>query len=248
MVQPVLNEPALFLKDISMLVIADLHIGIETELRQQGLSAPSQRGVMTKRLLSLLKTYQPEELVLLGDIKHNIPSSTIRERGDVRRFLQEVTALVRVHVVPGNHDGNIHKLLPSGIQLHSSKGFFREGYGFIHGHRWPGSDIMSSSQVIFGHSHPMVMLRDRLGYRSFEPCWLRGMLRDDTVQKWSAEGTNTKVIVVPAFNSLCGGIAVNEEPLLGPMGKVVDMENAEIYLLDGSSLGKIRDMALLGKG
>jgi metallophosphoesterase superfamily enzyme len=47
---------------------------------------------------------------------------------------------------------------------------------------------------------------------------------------------------MPAFNPLCGGIAVNRDPLLGPFGSLIDVDNAEIYLLDGSSLGKVKDL------
>ena len=40
--QPIIDEPALLLKEKKLLVIADLHIGIETELRENGLQVPSQ--------------------------------------------------------------------------------------------------------------------------------------------------------------------------------------------------------------
>ena len=41
-IQPIINEPALFIGDKKILVIADLHIGIESELMELGLHAPSQ--------------------------------------------------------------------------------------------------------------------------------------------------------------------------------------------------------------
>ena len=47
---------------------------------------------------------------------------------------------------------------------------------------------------------------------------------------------------MPAFNPLCGGVAVNRDPLLGPFGSLIDVDNTELYLLDGTSLGKINDM------
>jgi len=89
-IQPILYEPALFIKEKKILVIADLHIGIERELRESGLQIPSQTKSMTTRLISLFKKYRPHELIILGDIKHNIPTSTIQERTDVKQFLETV--------------------------------------------------------------------------------------------------------------------------------------------------------------
>ena len=86
-IQPIPNEPILFIDDKKILVIADLHIGIEKELREHGLNPPPQTEKMLKRLVSICKKYKPKEIILLGDIKHNIPSSTFQERKDVKNFL-----------------------------------------------------------------------------------------------------------------------------------------------------------------
>ncbi len=89
-VQPILNEPTLFIESEKILIIADLHIGIERELREYGLNAPSQTSNMTDHLISLCKKYRPRNIVLLGDIKHNIPSSTIQERNVIKNFLETI--------------------------------------------------------------------------------------------------------------------------------------------------------------
>ena len=107
-IQPIPNEPALLIKEKGIIVIADLHIGIERELREKGLQIPSQTKSMTKRLLSLFKKYHPHEIILLGDIKHNIPTSTIQERTDVKRFLETIQPYGTIHILPGNHD--IHQM------------------------------------------------------------------------------------------------------------------------------------------
>ena len=85
--QPIIDEPAFLIKEKKLLVIADLHIGIESELRENGLQVPSQTNLMEQRLISLLETNTIHDIILLGDIKHNIPLSTIQERTDVNRFL-----------------------------------------------------------------------------------------------------------------------------------------------------------------
>jgi putative SbcD/Mre11-related phosphoesterase len=240
--QPIIDEPAFLVKEKKLLVIADLHIGIESELRENGLQVPSQTNVMEQRLISILTTNTIDDIILLGDIKHNIPSSTIQERTDVNRFLNTIQTYGTLHVLPGNHDGNIDRLLPSAIKLYPSDGFVFDGIGFTHGHRKPSQEVMQCEQIVIGHTHPTVMLTDRLGYRTFEQCWLHSVpLSDNLLEKYPTSQT-LQILIMPAFNPLCGGIAVNRDPLLGPFKVLIDIESAEVYLLDGSSLGKVKDL------
>jgi hypothetical protein len=220
-IQPIPNERALFISSKKILVIADLHIGIEKELREHGIRAPSQTKTMAEQVVSICKKYKPKEIILLGDVKHNIPSSTIEERRDVRNFLETIQSFGIIHILPGNHDGNI---------------------GFTHGHRWPSSEIMQCEQLIIAHTHPVIMLADRLGYKTFEPCWLKTNTIDKLKERYP-DAKNFEILVMPAFNPLCGGIAANTQGINGPIGKIMDVENAHAYLLDGSSLGKIKDIS-----
>jgi len=241
-IQPIPNEPALLIKEKEILIVADLHIGIERELWEKGLQVASQTKSMIKRLVSLIKKYRPQKIILLGDIKHNIPVSTIQERTDVKRFLEVIQSYGIIHILPGNHDGNINKLLNPDILLHTSDGCVVEDIGFVHGHRWPKEEIMQCKFVILAHTHPTIMLTDRLGYKTYESCWLRGKCIKSILEVRYPTSNNPKMIVIPAFNPLSGGIAVNCEPIIGPFKKIIDVKNADVYLLDGSSLGKVRDI------
>jgi len=240
--QPLIDEPALLLKEKNLLVIADLHIGIENELREKGLQVPSQTKLMEERLISLVTKHTIQDIIFLGDIKHTIPSSTHEERTDVKNFLSVMKSYGTLHILPGNHDGNINRFLAPGIQLHPSDGFVFEGIGFTHGHRKPSPEVMHCDQVVIGHSHPLVLLIDRLGYRTFEQCWLRGSPLPHILQEKYPESPTSQILLMPAFNPLCGGTAVNQDSLLGPFSSFIDVDNAELYLLDGSSLGKVKDL------
>jgi uncharacterized protein len=240
--QPLMDEPALLLKEKKLLVVADLHIGIESELRESGLQVPSQTKLMEERLVFLLTTNKVNDIIFLGDIKHTIPTSTFQERADVKNFLATIQSYSTVHILPGNHDGNIDRMLAPGIQLHPSEGYVFEGIGFSHGHRKPSDEIMRCDQVVIGHSHPTVMLMDRLGYRTFEQCWVRGPTNQDTLNEKYPDSATSQILLMPAFNPLCGGTAVNQDALLGPFKSLFDVDNAEVYLLDGSSIGKVKDL------
>ena len=239
--KPISNEPALFINK-KILVVADLHIGIESELREQGINTASQTQTMTNRLITLCKKYKPKEIILLGDIKHNIPSSTIQERKDVRDFLETIQTYGIIHIIPGNHDGNLQQISPLDIIIHPSDGFVLENLGFVHGHRWPSKEIMQCDQIIIAHTHPTIMLTDRLGHKNFEPCWIKGNFLDSRLKEKYPSSASPKILIMPAFNPLCGGIAANQEGITGPIGKIMDVENAEIYLLDGSAIGKAKDI------
>jgi hypothetical protein len=241
-IQPIPNEPALFIKNKQILVVADLHIGIESQLREQGLHVSSQAQKMIDHLLSICKKYKPKEIILLGDIKHNIPSATIQERRDVRNFLKLIEEFGTIHIIPGNHDGFIKKLSPDEIIIHPSDGFIIENVGFVHGHRWPSEEIMGCGQIITAHTHPTVMFTDRLGYKTFESCWIKGMFLKNKLKEKYPNSTRPEILVMPAFNPLCGGLAVNQEGVMGPIGKIIDIRNAQIYLIDGTSLGRVKDI------
>lgn len=242
-IQPIPNEPALFIKNKQILVVADLHIGIESQLREQGLHAASQAQKMIDHLLSICKKYKPKEIILLGDIKHNIPSATIQERRDVQNFLKLIEEFGTIHIIPGNHDGFIKKLSPDQIKIHPSDGFIIENVGFVHGHRWPSEEIMRCEQIITAHTHPTIMFTDRLGYRTFESCWIKGMFLKNKLKEKYPNSTYPEILVMPAFNPLCGGLAANQEGITGPIGKIIDIKNAEIYLIDGTSLGRVKDIS-----
>lgn len=241
-IQPIPNEPALFIKNKQILVVADLHIGIESQLSEQGLHTASQAQKMIDHLLSICKKYKPKEIILLGDIKHNIPSATIQERRDVRNFLKLIEEFGTIHILPGNHDGFIKKLSPDEIIIHPSDGFIIENVGFVHGHRWPSEEIMGCEQIITAHTHPTVMFTDRLGYKTFESCWIKGMFLRNKLKEKYPNSTHPYILVMPAFNPLCGGLAANQEGVMGPIGKIIDIRNAQIYLIDGTSLGRVKDI------
>ena len=52
--------------------------------------------------------------------------------------------------------------------------------------------------------------------------------------------------MMPAFNPFCGGGAVNEKGLLGVLfdNDMAEKESAEIYLLDGTFIGKLGKMKM----
>jgi putative SbcD/Mre11-related phosphoesterase len=245
--EPIPNEPALLLNGKKKtLIVADLHIGIEAELRESGINIPSQTEKMALHLLDLCKEHDIHDLVIVGDVKHNVPMTSRQEYFEIPRIFERFKDHVEtVHITPGNHDGNLKNYLPNWVKIHSTKGFTLKGVGFFHGHTWPKKEVMKCKHVVCAHQHPAILFLETLGERDSRQCWVKA----DFIAKVTEErypGSNPKLIIMPTFNDLLGGIAVNERDseLLGPIMKnnLVDMENAEIYLLDGTFLGKLADL------
>jgi putative SbcD/Mre11-related phosphoesterase len=240
--QPIPGEPVLFSASQHLMVLADLHIGIEIELREQGLHPPDQTPVLRQRLEELYNQWKPTDVLLLGDIKHTIPAFSKKERWDVIEVLSIFDDYASIHLVPGNHDGNLHRFIPSNTHVYPSNGVALFQKGFIHGHRWAQDNVMECPQIIMGHSHPTVKLTDRLGYTFYEPCWLKARCYSEKLKQRYPSANDPVITIMPAFNPLCGGIAVNSEGLTGPYSKLIDIPRAEVYLLDGTYLGRVRDL------
>lgn len=241
-VQPITDHPILLAKEKKTIVLGDLHIGIESELKDLGVNAELQTKKMIKRIEDICKEYKPEHIILNGDIKHNIPVSTFQEMVDVENFFDTIKKLAKIHVIPGNHDGNISDLISEGVELHDSDGYVFENLGVIHGHSWPSEKVMNCDMVVMSHTHPTVMLTDRRGFKRYEPCWVKTSFYEEKLKEKYPKNKNPNVLIIPAFNPLCGGIAVNREGIVGPFGEVVKVNDAEIFLLDGTSLGKVKNI------
>ncbi|MCW3982051.1 MAG: metallophosphoesterase, partial [Candidatus Bathyarchaeota archaeon] len=74
MLTPVQPYPALVVrgKHRRLLVIADLHIGWEVALAQEGVYIPSQTPRILNRLQKIVKMTKPTRLIILGDVKHTV--------------------------------------------------------------------------------------------------------------------------------------------------------------------------------
>ena len=248
---PLIDAPALVAKDEDVaLVIADVHLGIEHDLYYSGVNIPSQVAKRLDRALAYVGQVRPDRVILLGDVKHNVPRTSFQEEDEVPYFLGELAKHALVDIVPGNHDGGIERLVPRSpdIKLHGSRGAVIDGVAYFHGHTWPDPSLLGQKQWVISHNHPTIKLTDVVGHTITRQAWIRARLDRDAVAAnykpeefaWDDPG----LIVVPSFNELCGGIAFNEsfhDDLLGPLftSRAVHLEQAEVYLLDGTFMGTV---------
>lgn len=247
----VTGQPAVLAGDT--LVIADLHIGVEFGFYKSGIRIPSNTAGMLKAIEDLISLTKAKNLVLLGDIKHKVPGSTMQELREVPEFLASLASKIAVDIVPGNHDPDLRNFLPESVSIHPSSGFAKGGLYFLHGHAWPEAEFMKCAYVLLGHEHPQIEFRDRLGGRFFEQAWIRARLcRSKLAEKYkSVPAKLPELIIVPKFNRLSGGISMNcpasqidkahrsDNSGIGPMVRSARLGSSKVYLLDGTLLGTL---------
>ena len=159
-IQPIYGIPALKVNDI--MVISDLHIGVESHLLKKGFNLTSKTKDMLNCILE--NSDDCDHLIVLGDVKDSVPGSSKQEYREIPDFFEQLRErFSNIDIVRGNHDTNIEDFIPSGIRIRPSSGMRIDDVGFIHGHTWPNEDVMRSDTLIMAHEHPAVMFKDGVG-------------------------------------------------------------------------------------
>jgi len=240
--EPVPDHPVLLAGDA--LVVADLHIGLEEELREKGVRIPSRSEVMARTLVDLADRKGATKLILLGDVKHLVPKMASRERRDVYVFFRDLSErFAEITIAQGNHDGQLKNIVPRSVRFKSPYGFRVDDVGFCHGHAWPYKKVMEAKTLVMGHNHPAVAFRDAMGHRQILPCWMRTPFRR---KHRRYPKLPKEAIVVPSFNELCGGMPVNDVRawFIGPLfdEDLVNVDASTLHLVDGTFLGRLADL------
>jgi putative SbcD/Mre11-related phosphoesterase len=189
------------------LVVADLHLGCEAALEDQGFSIPR---VQTKKiecyLMDVIDETRPSRLIVAGDLKHNFSRNLAQEWQDVDRFVKMLGGRVEIEVVKGNHDNYLGIILRE-HKIPLSREVTVSGFRILHGHQ--GS--LSGDMTIMGHIHPSIRLGDVRGSHLKDQCFLFH--------------PGKKILVLPALSLVSPGTDVvgqawsdGVSPLLAGMG------------------------------
>lgn len=228
------NGPALLVeRDRRVLVIADLHMGIESGLERHGVHVTSRSAARTDRVLACIEEAEPDLLLLLGDVKHNVPVTSRQEYRELPGILDAFRDRIPIAIMPGNHDGGIGRFLKPG-ELLPIDGVVIDGVGYLHGHTHPDPELFGRL-IILGHHHPVVSLTDSVGCAArARPAYLYAGVAASCLP----EG-RTRLLFVPAFNEFAGGIDIGRlrKSGLGPLSRCIDEKTAEVFLADGTYVG-----------
>ena len=155
------SKPALIVKGIKKnLIVTDIHIGFENSMTSNEIFIGKNSTITEtiQELSEIIDAEKPDSVILLGDIKSSIKNITRNEWDEVPLFFKKIKQKCDVILIPGNHDGNIQKLVPEEITMISSTGMVEENVLFTHGHTMPSENFSHVEKIIMGHIHPVFLI------------------------------------------------------------------------------------------
>lgn len=184
-----LSDRAVYVPGADALVLADIHFG---RAAASSVDAPvDDGGDVCERLAELLSRWNPETVVVAGDLLHSfsrVPHGVDRA---VARFVDHVeTSGASLVVTPGNHDTMLDAVFSG--ETTPEYQLADETTVVCHGHEQPETD---ADRYIIGHDHPALSVDGRK-----LPCFLYGPTQDG----------DAHVLMIPAFTRLAAGMTVNE--------------------------------------
>ncbi len=223
------KKPILFLQEFNALVIADLHLGLEAIMQDDGSYVPHN---LTNQIIETFRFYlenlKPNKLILNGDIKHSFQEPTKIENRDVKKFFKEISPLVpEIHVIKGNHDIFLSWALKDFENVISHATDFTIGkYYITHGDKELEIELTEDIKyIIVGHLHPVFESRINGLQKVRNPSFLLGPLKSMT----------QKILVVPAFTEYSSGSPINphlkNHHIIPLLRDHADLQDFELFVL-----------------
>jgi uncharacterized protein len=228
----ILVENAVFLPKERTLVISDLQLGMEQQMRDMGANVMYEQAMQMIGLLeALLDQTRAKRLVINGDLKHEFGHISRQERTDILRLLRNFKDKIEIIVVRGNHD-TLTEILCNEVNVPIVDVWSEGGFYAVHGHALPDekdSGYVSAHTVIIGHVHPAIRLDDGVRNERYK-CFLIGSYE------------KKRLVVLPSFSTIVEGsdilkVASNSPFLQGnsshvyvladeirPFGKVAELQ------------------------
>ena len=199
------EHKALVWLEQKMLIIADAHFSKETHFRKNGMAIPA--GILQndlKRLETLIDTFDPDQLLFLGDMFHSEENDGMNEFLDWRK---KVSSL-QINLVIGNHD-ILNKGWYQNAKIDCFESFLQIENIILSHDKMIIED--ENNFNIYGHIHPGILLRGMAKQSLRLPCF------------WFSKNYG----VIPAFGRFTGSVSVRPKKedkifVIGE-GKVFDL-------------------------
>lgn len=232
------SKPALVLEgQRRYLIITDLHIGFEAGLAQNKIFVGKNTTLneLIDDVISIIDTQKPDSLIILGDLKSGIERITTNEWNDVPEFLKKIQEKTETIIIPGNHDGNIQRLIPEGINLTSSTGVVIENTLLTHGHVMPSENFGHINRLIMGHVHPVFF--DENSILNGQRVWVS--IKTDKENLFPSMSGELEIIIIPSFNKYFYATKKRyyKKSISPVIEKIKKNVSARIVTLDGTIIG-----------
>lgn len=219
------------------LVVTDIHIGFETSLAANEIFIGKNSTIhdTLSEISEIILAEEPDNVILLGDVKSSIRRITGREWDDVPLFFEKIREMCDVTLIPGNHDANIQRMVPDSISLISSAGLVEENVLLTHGHTMPSENFGHVEKIIMGHVHPVFFQEGSV--LNGQRVWVS--LKADKQDIFPDQSGKLEITIVPSFNRYF--YATHKRRYRRSISPIVERINgvssARIVTLDGAIIG-----------
>ncbi|HWP78314.1 MAG: metallophosphoesterase [Thermoproteota archaeon] len=232
------GEPALLLEgEKRHLVVTDLHIGFEDRLADNKIFVGKNTTLneTMQKISSLIESQNPNDIILLGDIKSSINRISKNEWDQVPEFLRNISQKTDVILIPGNHDANISRLIPDDITLVSSIGIVLENSLLTHGHTMPTENFSHVDRIVMGHVHPVFFDEDSI--LNGQRVWVSIKTKKENL--FASASGDLEIIIVPSFNRYF--YATKKKTYKRSISPIIEKikgdVSARVVTLDGTIIG-----------
>ncbi|MFQ5440088.1 MAG: metallophosphoesterase [Nitrosopumilaceae archaeon] len=232
------KKPALLIEGKEKyLVVTDLHIGFESMFSSNEIKVGKNTTIneTIDELSEIIDSERPDSVILLGDVKSSIKSISKIEWNDIPVFFERIKKKCDIILIPGNHDSNIHHLVPDDVSVISSIGMTDDNILFTHGHTMPSENSAHVKKIIMGHIHPVFFQEESIV--NGERVWVS--IKADKEQIFPSESGEIEIIIVPSFNKYF--YATNKKKYKKSISPIIEkfkkISSARIVTLDGTIIG-----------
>lgn len=232
------SKPALVLEgEKKSLVVTDIHIGFESSMASNEIFIGKNSTIneSIQELSEIIDSENPDSVILLGDIKSSIKNITRSEWDEVPLFFKKIREKCDVVLIPGNHDANIHKLIPDNISMISSTGTVEENILLTHGHTMPSENFSHVDKIIMGHIHPVFFQEDSV--MNGQRVWVS--IKTEKENIFPNKTGEIEIIIIPSFNRYFYATHRKQyKKSISPIiSKIKEISKAKIITLDGTIIG-----------
>ncbi len=176
-----LPSKALFLPHTKELLICDIHLGKAEYFQQNGIPLTNKADEQNLlRIKNIVKNYNPNKLIILGDLFHSKYSISDSLKRKVENLPESLN--IKIELIVGNHD--------IGCKVENINFLdYKRSSNFILSHE-PIGKFENNILNICGHYHPKTFIKnskDKLSFKCF------------------AMDDKKNILYLPAFGDLTGG-------------------------------------------
>jgi putative SbcD/Mre11-related phosphoesterase len=232
------SKPALVLEgQEKSVIITDIHIGFESYFSSNEVFIGKNSSIneTITEISEIIDSEKPDSVILLGDVKSSIKNISKNEWDEVPLFFEKIKEKCRIILIPGNHDANIHRLVPQDVSMIGTIGMVEENILLTHGHAMPPESFSHVDRIIMGHVHPVFFQDESI--LNGQRVWIS--LKTQKQNIFPNRTGEIEITVVPSFNRYFYAThRIKHKKSISPIiEKIKNVASAKIITLEGAIIG-----------